>query len=158
MIDGGRTKLELLAELQQTAHIHPVYTSDPFGHLEEESTMRFMNDYDIDCAIARAIRETQPNRLGAAYVIQHLAEWTNSVSDGWAYWSQPRRAATKLMELADGRHDTDCTDAELAAAVRPVKALLTRCAKERHGLHPDRPMVTAEERELILRGSMQICG
>lgn len=114
--------------------------------------MKFMNDYDIEQAVRTHIRASQPNRLAAAYVIERLAEWTNTHSDGWAYWPKPARAAARLMDIADVyRADADVTDQELAGAVRPVKAFLTRQAREtdRFG----RPNVTAEDRELILRST-----
>lgn len=114
--------------------------------------MRFMNDWDIDQAIAWHTRASRPNRLGAALVINNLAEWANAHSDGWAYWPKPARAAARLMELADDtRADEDCTDAELAAAVRPVKSFLTKQLKltDYRGL----PMLTESTRELILRGA-----
>lgn len=115
--------------------------------------MRFMNDYDIDSAVARHTRNSHPNRVGAALVIRRLAECTNQNSDGWAHWPKPCRAAAKLMELADDwRADEDCTDAELAAAVKPVKAFLTRQAREKNRF--GNPRVTAEERKLILRSAL----
>lgn len=106
---------------------------------------RFMNDYDIETAVRQHTRDSNPNRLAAALVIRNLAEWADSVSDGWCYWPKPVRAAQRLIDLTDlptnrGPH-ADCTDAELAAAVRPVKALLTRQG------------ASADQRERILRAS-----
>lgn len=127
--------------------------------------MRFMNDYDIACARSRYTRSSTPNRLGLVLVVDALREWTDSVSDGWAYWSKPCRAAAKAIDLIEGEgtnewfrnaEANDITQAEIDAAVRPIKALLTRCARERHGLYPNRMMVTPEEREVILRGSQPV--
>lgn len=96
--------------------------------------MRFMNAYDIERATHRFSVRTTPNRVKAARVLARLAQWTNSNSDGWAYWPKPTRAAARLMALVDGTTSADlrvmlsidATDAELAAALRPVKAFLTR--------------------------------
>lgn len=126
--------------------------------------MRYMNDYDLESARSRFTRASCPNRLGLVYVVDALREWADSVSDGWAYWPKPCRAASSAMALIESRtyaenlaqEDVDATDAEVAAAVRPIKAFLTRCARERHGLYPGRPMVTPEERERILRGAERI--
>lgn len=106
-----------------------------------------MNEYDIEEARARFTRAAKPNRLALAIVVDRLAEWTNEHSDGWAYWSKPRTAAARAMALIESRTNrereeqerTDVTDAEVAAAIRPIKAFLTR------------EKVSPEQRELILR-------
>lgn len=126
--------------------------------------MRYMNDYDLEHARSRFTRASCPNRLGLVLVVDALREWSDTVSDGWAYWPKPCRAASSAMALIESRtsrendeqEENDITDAELAAAVRPIKAFLTRCARERHGLYPNRMMVTPEERELILRGAQPV--
>lgn len=92
--------------------------------------MRYMNDYDI----ARAYRThaDQPNRLRVLRTVDNLREWTDSHSDGWAHWLPPRRAAQRAIELVvgDGTYAADqrpdATDAEVTAALRPIKAFLTR--------------------------------
>lgn len=109
--------------------------------------MKFMNDYDIAFARTRFTRASKPNRLALALVVEHLAEWADNNSDGWAYWPKPCRAAEKAMSLIESRTNrendeqerVDITDAEMQAAVRPIKAFLTR------------EKVSAEDRELILR-------
>jgi hypothetical protein len=71
------------------------------------------------------------------------------VSDGWAYWPKPCRAADKAMALIDStaypeydrREREDITEAEMLAAVRPIKSFLTRHAH----------VYSAEQREIILR-------
>lgn len=111
--------------------------------------MRYMNDYDIEFAVRRFTRASKPNRLALALVVQNLAEETNWVSDGWAYWPKPARAADKAMALIESRTSrendeqerVDITDAEMLAAVRPIKAFLTRNAS----------VYSAERRERILR-------
>lgn len=109
----------------------------------------FMNDYDIEVALATFTRATCPNLLALTMVVEHLADWTNENSDGWAYWAKPRNAAQNAMVEIDGglrRHRSfgrvdrvDITDAEMVAAVKPIKAFLTR------------QKVSAERREIILR-------
>lgn len=111
--------------------------------------MRYMNDYDLESAVRRYGRGETPNRLALALVVANLAHHTNYVSDGWAYWSKPCRAAAKAIELIEStaypeyerRQHEDITDAEMRAAVRPIRSFLTRHAH----------VYSAERRELILR-------
>lgn len=113
----------------------------------------FMNDYDITFAVRRFTRASKPNRLALALVIANLQDATNEVSDGWAYWPKPCRAAAKAMTLVnsttnaanDEQEATDATDAEVAAAIRPIKSFLTRHA----GIYGP------ERRERILRAVTQ---
>jgi hypothetical protein len=106
-----------------------------------------MNDYDLQMARSRFTRSTTPNRLALVMVVDNLREWADQNSDGWAYWPKPCRAAAKAMALIESRTSrendeqeaNDITDAEMKAAVRPIKAFLTR-----EGVRADR-------RELILR-------
>ena len=97
--------------------------------------MKFMNEYDRTGAIYRFARSgLVPNRLALAYVVDDLATWTDNHSDGWAYWPKPCRAAAKAIALIEStaypeyerREREDITAAELAAALRPIKAFLTR--------------------------------
>lgn len=109
--------------------------------------MKFMNDYDLDQARMRFTRATKPNRLALVMVVDLLREWADQHSDGWAYWPKPARAAQKAISLIESRtyaenqqqEAEDITDEEMHAAVRPIKAFLTR------------QNVSAETRELILR-------
>lgn len=109
--------------------------------------MKFMNDYDLETARSRFTRATKPNRLALVMVVDNLREWTDANSDGWAYWPKPCRAAEKAMALIESttheanqeQERVDITDAEMLAAVRPIKAFLTR------------QKVPADKRELILR-------
>jgi len=111
--------------------------------------MKFMNDYDLEYARQRFARASKPNRLALTLMVANLAEATNQVSDGWAYWPKPCRAAAKAIALIESTTNAaneaqereDVTDAEMAAAVRPVKAFLTR----------HRQVFSAEQREQILR-------
>jgi len=111
--------------------------------------MKFMNDYDLQSAIRRYTQGSTPNRLAVALVVSNLAEETNWVSDGWAYWPKPCRAAKNAIELIEStaypeyerRQREDITDAEMRAAVRPIRSFLTRHA----GIY------SPERRERILR-------
>lgn len=111
--------------------------------------MKYMNDYDIAQSIRRYGNGAVPNRLALALVVANLAEQTNMVSDGWAYWPKPCRSAAKAIELVestaypeyDRRQREDITDAEMCAAVRPIRSFLTRHSH----------IYSAEQRELILR-------
>lgn len=95
--------------------------------------MRFMNEYDIECA--KRLYASHPVLGPATRTLGNLEDWTNYNSDGWAYWPKPARAAARLMELIerDGtsryEYDTwreDATAAEYRAALRPIKAFRTR--------------------------------
>lgn len=101
--------------------------------------MRYMNEFDLHNARQYYVRGTQPNRLALVMVVDALRNWADQNSDGWAYWPKPVRAASKAMELIDGREATDVTNAEMMAAVKPIKAFLTR------------QRVEATDRERILR-------
>lgn len=109
--------------------------------------MTFMNEYDLDFARRRFTRAATPNRLALALVVDNLREWADTHSDGWGYWPKPSRAAQRAVahivsttNAANAQQEAeDISDAAVRAAVRPIKAFLTR-----HG-------ATAEDRERILR-------
>lgn len=92
----------------------------------------WMNEYEVRSMPDRFDAEDQPNAERGARVLLNLLAWTNSNSDGWPYWQKPSNAAGKLMDLLreidrGGRGDgADLDAAELAAALRPIKAFLTR--------------------------------
>lgn len=107
--------------------------------------MIYMNDYDRLNAISRFTQATKPNLLALALVVDNLAGWADDNSDGWAYWPKPVRAAQRAIELIEqGLQDerdhgcrsrpgmtgvvefVDITDAELVAAIKPIRAFLTR--------------------------------
>lgn len=98
--------------------------------------MMFMNEYDLDHAVDRFLRATLPNRLAVALVVRNLAVETDWVSDGWAHWPKPSRAAARAIALIESRtyaeneaqEANDITDAEMRAAVRPIRSFLTRHA------------------------------
>ncbi len=109
--------------------------------------MRYMNDFDLHHARQRFTRSSTPNRLALVMVVDNLREWSNNHSDGWAYWPKPVRAAARAMELIESttnegnraQEREDITDAEMLAAVRPIRAFLTR------------QKVEPRDREIILR-------
>lgn len=94
--------------------------------------MRHLNDYDLARAIRVAKRNGDTNRLALVQTVTNLADWADYNSDGWAYWLPPRRAAQRAIaeiqgdgtNAADSRPDT--TDADLKAALRPIRAFLTK--------------------------------
>ena len=91
----------------------------------------WMNEYDIDEALNNTPEGSNLER--GAQILYRLKNWTNENSDGWPYWRKPANAASKLMVLLDswsGRNhylnDYDCSEADLKAALTPIKAFLTR--------------------------------
>lgn len=99
----------------------------------------WMNEYEITDIQSRVDEDEFPNLANAAHILAALVDWTNSNSDGWPYWKKPSQAANRLMDLLherdyaiqfgyhrDGSPLTDLTDEELAKALRPIKAFLTR--------------------------------
>lgn len=96
--------------------------------------MRYMNEYDLDEARRRYDRDEVPNRARLTVAVSNLRDWTDQNSDGWAYWAKPVRAASRAMALIESttfeenrrRSEQDASDAETVAALRPIKAFLTR--------------------------------
>jgi hypothetical protein len=96
--------------------------------------MIWMNEYEITSMVERFDDPKLNNLRLATHVLRDLMRWTNTVSDGWPYWNKPAKAAAKLMTLIDvkyrgiytGEAITDITDAELKAALTPIKSFLTR--------------------------------
>jgi hypothetical protein len=94
----------------------------------------FMNSFDIESMVRRLDADTTPNLYRGAQTLKNLQLWVDDHSDGWAYWPKPVRAAKRLMELLDnstagyfrGVTVPDVTDAELKAALTPIKSFLTR--------------------------------
>jgi hypothetical protein len=94
--------------------------------------MTWMNEYEIEEALRYTAINELPNLRRGAEVLSALKEWTNDHSDGWPYWQKPARAANKLMDHLQTAmrkrwgEEEDITDAELKAALSPIKAFLTR--------------------------------
>lgn len=96
--------------------------------------MLYMNDYDVEMARRTAEREGWTVTLDAIATLKRLVEWADTHSDGWAYWPKPARAANQLMQrireqenkLYSSREEYDMTYNDRDAALRPIKAFLTR--------------------------------
>ena len=58
-----------------------------------------MNTYDVEEAVHT--HASHPVLGPAVRTLENLVEWTNSHSDGWAYWPKPSRAAGQLMVAQD---------------------------------------------------------
>lgn len=94
--------------------------------------MRYMNDYDV--ARARQRFGAHPILGPATETLVNLVEWTNTHSDGWAYWPKPCRAAARLQELIEGDGsyfyaealEGNVTVREYRKALVPIKAFRTR--------------------------------
>lgn len=82
-----------------------------------------MNEWDIEEAVYTHRR--YPIKGKAARILHRLVKLVNSVSDGWAHWQAPKRAAKKLMAIVQDA-TREPTEAELKAAIAPIKAMLTR--------------------------------
>lgn len=107
----------------------------------------WMNEHDVDDAVRRFGDDT-PNLAKGARVLSRLVTWTNSNSDGWPYWQKPQKAAATLMNLlhnADRFNPEDITAADLAVALRPIKAFLTRQGVD-HALVIDDPRPPGPEK------------
>lgn len=109
----------------------------------------WMNSYEIRNIADRFDAETQPNAERGARILLNLHTWTNNNSDGWAYWRKPSNAAERLMLELDrvknprGFSDAvDLTAAELASAIRPIRAFFTRQINAGNATDQDREWVT----------------
>lgn len=92
----------------------------------------FMNDFDIMRARRSCLSLDWPNRGKLVEVVDRLREWADDNSDGWSSWPKPSRAASKAADIIQGDRTNsafdrpDATEAEVRAALSPVKAFLTR--------------------------------
>jgi hypothetical protein len=92
----------------------------------------WMNEYDVQDAVQRW--RGHPVLGPATETLKGLVDWTNSHSDGWAYWPKPGRAAVKLMDFIEGpdttprwdRERKDATEEAYRKALSPIKAFCTR--------------------------------
>lgn len=114
--------------------------------------MLFMNEYNVEQA-KRAVEyehEDWKVTLEAIAILERLIDWANRNSDGWHSWPKPCRAAKQLQERIQEQERKasgsgwpevyDMTHNERDAALRPIKAFLTR------------ENVSQEDRDLILNG------
>jgi len=90
----------------------------------------WMNQADIEWAMSR--HHECPNVRKGVRLLYRLMTAVNEQSDGWAYWAAPGKACSRLMTLLTtagnlnhGTHGT-ITDAQLKAAVSPIRAMVTR--------------------------------
>ena len=100
-------------------------------------TMRYMAEYQIIEHANNIDADEFPNLARAAHTLRNLMRWTNSNSDGWAYWQKPGRAASKIVDALENytahRYngtEVDLSDADLRKALAPVKAFMTRYNRE----------------------------
>lgn len=110
--------------------------------------MRFMNEYDIQRAVARFDSPDTPNLRTATRTLERLMDWANANSDGWVYWPKPARSAAKLMDLIEGdgtyeaqrhREENDVDEGALTAALAPIKSFLTRHGSGKDVVFPENP-------------------
>lgn len=93
-----------------------------------------MNQYDIE-AMYRNKHACQNVRKGVR-LLYRLMQSINSQSDGWAYWAAGRKSADKLIALLKTAgnvwYDTDrtITDAQLKAAISPIRRMVTTQTKK----------------------------
>jgi len=94
-----------------------------------------LNESDIETAQIRAAHDFhRPNLQRAVLTLARLMEWTNSNSDGWAYWQKPLKASTKLQGLVSNKYfsprglttDDDLSAAQVRNAETTIKGFLTR--------------------------------
>lgn len=93
----------------------------------------WMNQYDIEEAMMS--HHDCPNVRKGVRLLYNLMQAVNEQSDGWPYWQAPSKAAEKLMDLLRtagnlnyGTHGK-ITDAQLKAAITPIKSMVTRQKK-----------------------------
>lgn len=93
----------------------------------------WMNEYDIEDALRLTAYFELPVARRGAEILSRLKVWTNNNSDGWPYWQKPSKAADKLMtalqsaiQASHMSDNVDMTEAQLKAALTPIKSFLTR--------------------------------
>jgi len=94
----------------------------------------WMNEYEVEDVQGQFDPAEFPNLASAARILGALVDWTNSNSDGWAFWPKPGRAASTLQGLlkdaqAMDRNGTlfdDVPARDLNRSLVGIKALLTK--------------------------------
>jgi phytoene/squalene synthetase len=94
-----------------------------------ETTVLFMNTWDIDAAKQK--HANHPLLAQATQLLSDLRDLADAVSDGWCYWKAPVRSANLLMQLIQNNGDPSKND--LKRAVAPIKAFMTREARQLKG-------------------------
>lgn len=77
-----------------------------------------------------------PNVRQGVHLLYRLMQAVNDQSDGWAYWKPPSEAASVLMTLLHdvclwhGASKAPITEAQLLAAITPIKRMVTAQRKK----------------------------
>lgn len=88
--------------------------------------MIYMSDYDI--YRASQIHERHHVAGRAVRILDAFRRHIDSVSDGWAYWRPPLRAAQKLQQICLAHEEV--TEVELRKALTPIKSFCTKHKQE----------------------------
>lgn len=96
--------------------------------------MKFANEYDIQQYLSTFDDGSTPNLFKASVILNNLADWADSSSDGWACWPKPSRSAASLITLLEdarqawltGGFLADVSEADVRRVCSPIKAFLTR--------------------------------
>lgn len=117
--------------------------------------MYFMNSFEIETR-ARQFRD-HPVLGPATQTLHNLMDWTDSHSDGWAYWPKPVRAAARLMRLIDM-----CAQQERShlAKLGPDGHLIVDPAEYRKALVPIRAFKTRHgaDFEIVTMAQLSLFG
>jgi hypothetical protein len=94
----------------------------------------WLNEYEVDTLAHHTQFVDMPVAFRGAQILSRFVDWVNRNSDGWPYWKAASSAASRLTSALYDRFYSawgkrvrdDMTDADLAAALRQIKSLLTR--------------------------------
>lgn len=126
--------------------------------------MVFMAEYEVEELQDRFDPVECPNLAAGARALGRLMRWTNSCSDGWAYWQLPQKAATRLMDkLVDASAEQrktrqpidDWHDGTLVSVLRPVRQFLSQRGED-PGLLDDPEEVPPPPRSLSLGEAQEL--
>lgn len=98
-----------------------------------------------------------PNYRTAAVILAALVDWTNTHSDGWAYWQKPSNASKRLQAILapwrtrymDGDNE-DLDHDTLVNIVKPIKAFLTRTSGQYDQEHHDSAIALRDDIATII--------
>jgi hypothetical protein len=89
--------------------------------------MLFMNEMEIQETVSRTFND--PVMRAGALTLRELSVAVDQMSDGWAHWPAPARAAKQLMEILTGRKQFN-SEKELVQALRksltPIRSFKTK--------------------------------